>query len=203
MNVEKLCRYRMNSSELNVWNEFQEQIIKDCQKIKIPLSFGEFIETQISIKEQYIHTAGYCNKAGYFYINEGDRGELFLSCLSHDIEDIRWYVMEKILRHIGQKLELEQREDEEKKWRYLRKFENGKLKLEENENWIYNTIHDSRKYWFEYSIVLLAKIFETNRIYPYVASHIELMNRWFNVPHWDFDWEKMCFIEISSSQEHD
>ena len=110
--------------------------------------------------------------------------------------------MEKILTHIGQQLELKHRKEEEKNWRYPRNFKNGKLTFEENENWIYDAIHDSRKYWFEYIIASLAKLFESDRIYPYVASHRNLMNRWFDVPHWDFSWENMCFVEISDSKEH-
>ena len=28
------------------------------------------------------------------------------------------------------------------------------------------------------------------------------MNRWFRTPHWDYDREKLCFVEISDSREH-
>ena len=29
------------------------------------------------------------------------------------------------------------------------------------------------------------------------------MNYWYTVPHWDYDREHLCFIEISDSREHD
>ena len=29
-----------------------------------------------------------------------------------------------------------------------------------------------------------------------------LMNRWFLVPHWGYDFENLCFIEISHSREY-
>ena len=29
-----------------------------------------------------------------------------------------------------------------------------------------------------------------------------LMNRWFLSPHWGYDFEKLCFIEISHSREY-
>ena len=28
------------------------------------------------------------------------------------------------------------------------------------------------------------------------------MNRWFLVPHWGYDFENLCFIEISHSREY-
>ena len=28
---------------------------------------------------------------------------------------------------------------------------------------------------------------------------VGLMNRWFKIPHWDYDRDNLCFVEISSS----
>ena len=183
MNEKELYNYKMTEDELQKWCQFQNQIISDCRQVEIPSSFSEYIKTQVNPIEPYIHTAGYCNNVGYFYITEGDRGEIFLKCLSFNLENIRWYIMEKILTHIGQQLELQHR------------------KPEENGNWIYNAVYDSRKYWFEYAIASLSKIFNADRINPYVTDQIDLMNRWFDVPHWDFSYEKMCFVEINDSRE--
>ena len=36
-----------------------------------------------------------------------------------------------------------------------------------------------------------------------VEKHIHLMNYWYAVPHWDYDRDKLCFIEISDAKEHD
>ena len=201
MDTKELYTYRMNNSELQKWNQLQNRIIIDCSQVNVPLSFGEYIKTQTSPENPHEHTAGYCSTVGYFYIAEGDRGELFLKCLSQNCEDIRWYVVEKIFSYIGQQLELERRKEEEKNWRYPRSFVNGKLTFEDNKNWTYNAVYDGRKYWFEYVISSLAKIFDTDRIQPYVISRINLINRWFDVPHWDFSWGKMCFVEISDSKE--
>ena len=203
MDVKKLYKYQMNDEELRIWGLFQSQIRKDCQRVNVSISFTKYIETQIDSKYPYSHTSGYCTEVGYFYVAEGDFGELFLECLSQNREDIRWYITEIIFSHIGQQLELEGRENEEKRWRYQRKFKKGKLKLRENKKWIYNAVHDNRKYWFEYTISALAKIFDEDRVQPYVSNHITLMNRWFYDTHWDFDWENMCFIEVSDSKEHD
>ena len=202
MNEKELYAYRMNDSELQKWNQFQDQILRDCQRVKVPSSFSEFMKTQTNPRGSYAHTAGYCNNAGYFYISEGDRGGIFLECISQNLEDIRWYIMELIVVHVGQELERKAREAEEKNWRYPQIFKNGKLTFKENKNWIYNAVHDSRKYWFEYAIAALAELFEADRLHPYVASRVDLMNRWFDAPHWGFCWESMCFVEISDSKEH-
>lgn len=36
-----------------------------------------------------------------------------------------------------------------------------------------------------------------------VQYYIGLMNYWYTEPHWDYDRENLCFIEISGSKEHD
>jgi len=138
----------MTESDLQKWNLIQNKVISDCQRVKTPPSFSKFIKTQISPAEPYMHTAGYCNTVGYFYVTEGDRGELFLQCASHNSEDMCWYIMERILTHIGLELELIGKKIEEKNWRYPQNSKNGRLTFEENESWIYNSVHDSRKFQF-------------------------------------------------------
>lgn len=34
-------------------------------------------------------------------------------------------------------------------------------------------------------------------------NYVDLMNNWYVIPHWDYDLEKLCFIEISESRKHD
>jgi hypothetical protein len=36
-----------------------------------------------------------------------------------------------------------------------------------------------------------------------VKRYVDLMNFWYKEPHWDYDREKLCFIEISDSREYD
>ncbi|MBO6071001.1 MAG: hypothetical protein J6P43_08055 [Succinivibrionaceae bacterium] len=31
---------------------------------------------------------------------------------------------------------------------------------------------------------------------------VGLMNRWFKIPHWDYDRDNLCFVEISSSRPY-
>ena len=43
----------------------------------------------------------------------------------------------------------------------------------------------------------------TDRWEEKVQHYIILMNYWYTIPHWDYDRENLCFIEISDSREHD
>jgi hypothetical protein len=203
MDAKELYGYRMTSLETSKWLALQNQIMCDCQFLQISSQFKEIIEKKSSAKESYLHEAGYHEKAGYYYISIGDYGEPALKCLSHDPNNMRWYVLEEIVTYVGQEQERKTRRTEEQNWRYTRDFKDGKPAYVENERWIYNTIYDTRKFWFEYAINSLYKVFGASRLYPYVSEHIGLMNQWFVQPHWDFDWQKMCFVEISDSQEHD
>ena len=161
------------------------------------------IEEKTNSVNPYFHEAGYCATAGYFYIAIGDRGALSLECSSPNPDDIRWYLLQKIVSHVWQQMELAVRMTEEQNWRYKRTFTNGKLDFAENKNWLYNTVHDTRKFCFEYVINSLSRVFSMERLQPYVNERINYMNGKFEQPHWDFEWQKMCFVEISNSQERD
>ena len=203
MDVRELYDYKMTPLEIQKWDMIKRQIIRDCQFLQIPLEFHEIIEEKTNSVNPYFHEAGYCATVGYFYIIIGDRGALSLKCSSPNPGDMRWYLLQEIASHVGQQMELAVRLTEEQNWRYKRTFTNGKLAFAENKNWLYNTVHDTRKFWFEYAINLLSRVFSIERLQPYVNERINYMNKWFNQPHWDFDWQKMCFVEISNSQERD
>ena len=114
MNEKDLYSYRVTKSDVQKWNQLQNQILRDCRQVKTPPSSSELITTQASPAEPYAHAAGYCSTVGYFYVTEGDHGELFLQCASHNPEDMRWYIMKRIFTHIGWQLELKGRKIEEK-----------------------------------------------------------------------------------------
>lgn len=199
MTERELYHYKMTSEETEKWNELKSQVINDCKTMQIPLEFNEWIERKSNAIDSYNHIAGYCEKVGYFYIEDGDRGDIYLKCCSRNPDDIRWYILEQIVQHVGQNIELRYRKVEEKNWRNLRDYKNSEFT--EQIDWKYNAIHDTRKFWFEYEILALSKVFDSDKLKPFVEEHINLMNRWFNEPHWSFDWEIMSFIEVSNSLE--
>ena len=81
--------------------------------------------------------------------------------------------------------------------------ENGHWLYVERRHYDYNAIDDSRLYGFE-SFLRCAKYgFPPDRWEEKVQQYVRLMNCWYEKPHWDYDREKLCFVEISDSKEHD
>ena len=118
-------------------------------------------------------------------------------------ERLMIWACEKICWNISIMWELEDRKEEEKKWRYLYDHaENGQWYYREQKDYIYNAIHDTRKCSFERELKLLKTMVPREEWIKMVEKHTRLMNRWFKKDHWAYD-EAMCqFIEISDSREY-
>lgn len=203
MKEKELSAYRMNVQESEEWYALKKRILHDCKNMQIPHRYYSWIDKKTDPIDPYNHVAGYSQVDGYFYVEEGDRGEIALTCCSHDFEDIRWYLLTSIVSYVGQKYEHSHRNTDEKRWRYSRKFKNGKLKLKQRFIWKYNAIHDTRKLWFEYEINALTKVADKARLAAFVDARAGLLNLWYDQPHWAFEWKDMVFVEISDSREHD
>lgn len=147
----------------------------------------------------------------YYYVKddplevwcEGEREadhvvELFVSK-----EMLMNWVCEKICWNISIMWELEERKDEEKKWRYLYDHaEDGLWFYRENKDYLYNAIYDNRKCSFETELKLLKRMVSKEEWKRMVEKYTRLMNRWFKKDHWAYD-ETLCqFIEISDSKEY-
>jgi hypothetical protein len=84
------------------------------------VEYNEIVERHIAESVYYEHYAGYCNDEGYYYINIGDRGEVYLSCKTDTEEKILFYLMKNLLYDIGLKLELSIRDIEQKNPAFMR-----------------------------------------------------------------------------------
>ena len=73
----------------------------------------------------------------------------------------------------------------------------------ENKDYIYNAIHDSRKYWMEYHLSLLRRVLSEEEVSDKIMEYESLINMWFTEKHWSFDREQFRFVEISDSKMHD
>lgn len=185
MELRELYNYKMNPAELEEWMHVADKVRSLCEKLGLVDTYGVMIKNAISSSIFCDHRAGFCTKIGYYYIEEGDRDKIYLKCQSRDPDEMAFHVMhQKILRTIGRKLEMEKRVELEK-------------------NWTGNNNYDSRKYWFEYVIGNLAKVFEGRVVEKVILQYTGYMNRWFDDEHWQFDREKMEFVEVSDSKEHD
>lgn len=203
MTKEELQRHKMLSEEQKIWDEIKARIRVYCKGI-IPEEFTELIEKHIAEAVYYQSYAGYCSGEGYYYINIGDRGEIDLACKTESEEEMLFYLMKKILRDVGIRLELRQRDKEQEKWMYYLDDKNtrpGKLAWVKNERYIYHTKHDTRKWWFEYILRNLQLYFGKERLVPLIEEYTQLLNRRFHAPHWGYDREKLQFVEISDSVE--
>ena len=120
-----------------------------------------------------------------------------------DQDDMRFWQFDAVCSRIGFALELIRRRDNEKKWRYIRdRAENGRWLYIERRNYLYNAIEDSRLDAFEIYLRLLRSGLPAPRWEESVKKHTALMNRWYKTPHWDYDKNSLCFIEISNSKEY-
>lgn len=201
MTAEGLYGYQPSVFEKEIWNRLKTGLLVDLKTMDIPSEF-ESVIYRLTESRVGSHKCGYSVSDGYFYISVGDKGKISLSCNSHDIEDMRWFILEKTAREAGQRLELLQREDDKKNWRYLKNWDgNGKRADIEQTGYIYNTVDDTRKFWIEYEIRALSRIFPESRMKPFIEYNIRCMNYWFEIPHWGFDYERLCFVEISDSRE--
>ena len=114
-----------------------------------------------------------------------------------DDEDLRWWQLEVICSFIGEF-------DNSKVWRWYRDHaENGHWTFIERRHYDYDAIEDARLPDFECRLRNMRFGFPADRWEERVQHYIGLMNLWYTNPHWDYDRENLCFIEISDSREHD
>lgn len=135
---------------------------------------------------------------GLLVMSEGERGgpdKVVYQAKSTD--DLKYWQLEQICRFVG-------KADHSKTWRYYRDHaENGMWLYIERRHYDYNAIEDPRLPGFERYLKNLKCGFPPDRWEAKVEKHIHLMNFWYAVPHWDYDKDKLCFIEISDAKEHD
>ena len=137
---------------------------------------------------------------GLTVMSEGERGapDTVVFRAESD-EELRWWQLESVCELIREK-----RPKEEKRWRYTRAdVKDGHWRYIEHRHYDYNAIEDARLYGFECFLRNLKAGFPPDRWEEKVRERVRLMNFWYTTPHWDYDREKLCFIEISDSREHD
>ena len=156
---------------------------------------SELIEKYSSFRFYY--------KEGMKIFCEGDRGGISEVYEAKDDKDLLLWEFKHVCRDISMKLELDERKKNTLKWRYVRSHvENGDWMYYERENYVYNTIEDTRLYWFEEYIRLIKPVLSNAEWNIEVKRHIKLMNRKYKTDHWSFDFNKNVFIEISDSRPY-
>ncbi len=135
---------------------------------------------------------------GLTVMSEGERGGPDkVVYQAKDKEDLRYWQLEEICGFVG-------KADHSKKWRYYRDHvENGAWLYIERRHYDYNAIEDSRLPGFERRLRNMKYGLPPERWEAKVKEYVRLMNFWYSVPHWDYDRDKLCFVEVSDSKEHD
>jgi len=131
---------------------------------------------------------------GLKVMSEGERGDPDTVCYeAKDEEDLKWWQLNVICGFVG-------KADKSKTWRWYRDFAgHGFI---EHRHYDYDAIEDARLPGFERYLRNLKHAFPEEYFRKQVEKYTGLMNRWFLVPHWGYDFEKLCFIEISHSREY-
>ena len=144
-----------------------------------------------------IDVFGGCYLDGLTVMAEGERGGAdTVVYRAESEEDLRFWQLENICRFVG-------KAENVKTWRYYRTYaENGQWFYIEHRRYDYNAIDDARLYGFESALSVMKHAFPPERFEAQVQKRVGLMNRWFRTPHWDYDREKLCFVEVSDSREY-
>ena len=137
---------------------------------------------------------------GLTVMQEGERGGPDVVVYeAKDEEDLRYWQLKQVCRFID-----DPEPPVRRRWRYERAFaKDGQWFYTEHRYYDYNAIEDDRLFGFESYLRLLKYSFPPDLWEEEVQTHVYLMNYWYTVPHWDYDREKLCFIEISDSKEYD
>lgn len=135
---------------------------------------------------------------GLKVMSYGERGEPdHVHYEATDEEDLRWWQLETICHFVG-------KVDKTKIWRWYRDHaEDGNWLYIERRHYDYNAIDDPRLPGFESFLRNMKYGFPQEVWENRVQRYVKLMNVWFVIPHWDYDRENLCFIEISDSRSHD
>lgn len=128
------------------------------------------------------------------YGERGNPDEIYYE--AKDEEDLHWWQLDTICYFVG-------KDDKSKIWRWYRDHvENDQWYYIEHRNYDYNAIDDARLPRFERYLRNLKYAFPSDYFKKKVEKYTGLMNRWYLIPHWGYDYENLCFIEISDSKEY-
>ena len=178
-------------------DSFKKDILRSINSLSV------YIPEDIVLAE-YRNLITYYRIEGVTLTVETDFGRRETIAIAPTREGMFYRIMNELLCNISMKLELISRDIEQKKWRYVRADAvDGHWTYQENRDYCYNTIYDSRKLWFEYHIKFVAELFSISKATTLISSYTKLLNKWFKDQHWIFDETSMAFIENSMSMEID
>lgn len=166
------------SEEQKIWASFLELLNQELDASGCGAKAETYTES-----EPYRQACGYHRDYGYFMVSCGDRGSSSITILEEEAEAAKNRFLALII--------------EKKAYDWV-----VKVSEQEEAFWKYHCRYDYRRLWFGKALEWLAPAVDWAFFAQCAERYIELLNRWFARPHWEYDYQISRIIEISESREY-
>lgn len=166
------------SEEQKIWASFLELLNQELDASGCGAKAETYTES-----EPYRQACGYHRDYGYFMVSSGDRGSSSITILEEEAEAAKNRFLALII--------------EKKAYEWV-----VKVSEQEEAIWMYHCRYDYRRLWFGKALEWLAPAVDWAFFAQCAERYIELLNRWFARPHWEYDYQISRIIEISESREY-
>lgn len=166
------------SEEQKIWASFLELLNQELDASGCGAKAETYTES-----EPYRQACGYHRDYGYFMVSCGDRGASSITILEEEAEAAKNRFLALII--------------EKKAYEWV-----VKVSEQEEAIWKYHCRYDYRRLWFGKALEWLAPAVDWAFFAQCAERYIELLNRWFARPHWEYDYQISRIIEISESREY-
>ena len=166
------------SEEQKIWASFLELLNQELDASGCGAKAETYTES-----EPYRQACGYHRDYGYFMVSCGDRGSSSITILEEEAEAAKNRFLAFII--------------EKKAYEWV-----VKVSEQEEAFWKYHCRYDYRRLWFGKALEWLVPAVDWAFFAQCAERYIELLNRWFARPHWEYDYQISRIIEISESREY-
>lgn len=166
------------SEEQKIWASFLELLNQELDASGCGAKAETYTES-----EPYRQACGYHRDYGYFMVSCDDRGSSSITILEEEAEAAKNRFLALII--------------EKKAYEWV-----VKVSEQEEALWKYHCRYDYRRLWFGKALEWLAPAVDWAFFAQCAERYIELLNRWFSRPHWEYDYQISRIIEISESREY-
>lgn len=166
------------SEEQKIWASFLALLNQELDASGCGAKAETYTES-----EPYRQACGYHRDYGYFMVSCGDRGFSSITILEEEAEAAKNRFLALII--------------EKKAYDWV-----VKVSEQEEAIWKYHCRYDYRRLWFGKALEWLAPAVDWAFFAQCAERYIELLNRWFARPHWEYDYQISRIIEISESREY-
>ena len=166
------------SEEQKIWASFLALLNQELDASGCGAKAETYTES-----EPYRQACGYHRDYGYFMVSCGDRGSSSITILEEEAEAAKNRFLAFII--------------EKKAYEWV-----VKVSEQEEAFWKYHCRYDYRRLWFGKALEWLAPAVDWAFFAQCAERYIELLNRWFARPQWEYDYQISRIIEISESREY-